>query len=148
MRILIGALAAGLLVFSACGGGDEGSENGGGSGGSGVTITAENISYDTEVIEADPGEEVEVTLQNNDSTEHTISIEEQDVEIEAEGGESATGTITGPESGSVEFFCKYHPDQMRGEVTSSASAESGGGGSDDESKGDAGDDSGGGYGDY
>jgi plastocyanin len=148
MRILIGALAAGLVVFSACGGGDEGSENGGGSGGSDVTVIAENISYDTEVIEAEPGEEVEVTLQNNDSTEHTISIEEQDVEIEAEGGESATGTITGPESGSVEFFCEYHPDQMRGEVTSSRAAESGGGDSDDKSKDGAGDDSGGGYGDY
>jgi plastocyanin len=126
-RILIAAVAP-LFLLGACGD-DEGGD-GGDSAAGGIEITAEGIAYDKTSFEVEPGSEVEVTLTNNDETEHTFSIEDPAVEVEAEGGETASGTFTAPEEGTLEFFCEYHPDQMRGEVTVGGTA-AGDSGSDD-----------------
>ena len=118
------ALLAAALVLGACGGGDEeaGGDGSEAAAAGGVTVTAQNFAFDPTTIEVEPGEEVEVTLQNEDDAEHTITVEEADFEVEAEGGESATATLSAPDSDSVEFFCRYHPDQMRGEVRAAGSA--------------------------
>jgi plastocyanin len=114
------------LVAGACGGDDDDSgSNGGGSGGGepqSVELTAANFAFDPTTIEAEPGQEVTVTLVNGDSAEHSFTVEDLDVEVEAEGGESADVTFTAPDSGSVEFHCEYHPEQMRGEITVDGSA--------------------------
>jgi plastocyanin len=126
-RITIVAVAAGsLLLLGACGD-DEGDGEGGGeaAGGGGIEITAEGIAYDKTSFEVDPGSEVEVTLVNNDETEHTFSIEDPQVEVEAAAGESASGSFTAPEEGTLEFFCEYHPDAMRGEITVGGTAAGG-----------------------
>jgi plastocyanin len=119
----VAALFAAALVLGACGGGDDDAAEDGSEApaAGGVTVTAQDFAFDPTTIEVESGEEVEVTLQNEDDTEHSITVEEAEFEIEAEGGESATGALSAPES-SVEFFCKYHPDQMRGEVAVSGSA--------------------------
>lgn len=122
------ALIGSLFLLGACG--DDGGESSNGGGGESsstgaIELTAANISYDQDSIDVEPGSEVEVTLTNEDDTEHTFSIEDPAVEIEAEGGESASGTFTAPEEGSVEFFCEYHPDQMRGEITVGGNAAGG-----------------------
>ncbi len=109
---------AGVVALTSCGGDDEqGGGEGGGGGTESVELTAQDFSFDPTTIEVDPGAEVEVTLTNEDEAEHSFTVEELDVEVEAHGGESATTTFTAPDSGSVEFICKYHPDQMTGEIT-------------------------------
>jgi plastocyanin len=119
-------LVTAALVVGACGGDDDDSgSNGGGSGGGeaqSVDLTAANFAFDPTTIEAEPGQEVTVTLVNDDSAEHSFTVEDLDVEVEAEGGESADVTFTAPDSGSVEFHCEYHPEQMRGEITVDGSA--------------------------
>ena len=65
---------------------------------------------DPQVFEGD----LAVTLDNIGEAEHTFTIEELDVEAEAHGGETAEASFTAPDSGSYEFFCEYHPDQMSG----------------------------------
>jgi hypothetical protein len=57
------------------------------------------------------------------------------VETEAEGGESAEVSFTAPEEGAVEFHCKYHPDQMTGEISVDGSAAGGNGGDKEDSGG-------------
>jgi cytochrome c oxidase subunit 2 len=114
-------LVTAALVVGACGGDDDDSgSNGGGSGGGegqSIELTAANFSFDPATIEAEPGQEVTVTLVNDDDAEHSFTVTDLDVEVEAEGGESADVTFTAPDSGSVEFHCKYHAEQMRGEIT-------------------------------
>jgi plastocyanin len=140
------ALLAGALLFGACGGDDSAGGSSGeageaGGGGSTVTVVAQDFSFDTTELEFEPGAEVTVTLDNQGEAEHTFSIEELDVEAEAQGGETAEATFTMPDSGSLEFFCEYHPDDMTG--TLSVIGATGGGDSDDEGAEEK-DDSGGG----
>jgi plastocyanin len=110
---------AGMLAFGACG--DDNGDGGGGSGNGGATqsvnLTAQDFAFDPSTIEVDSGAEVELSFNNEDDVEHSFTAEDLDAEVEAEGGESATITFTAPESGTVEFMCKYHPDQMTGEIS-------------------------------
>ena len=106
-------LAATLLV--ACGSDDAEPEGGG--GGTAVDVIAADFAFKPTIVRVDPGEEVTLTLENQGEAEHSFTSEELDIEVEAEGGESAETTFTAPaEDGSFEFFCEYHPDEMRGEL--------------------------------
>src|ERR671919_1765072 len=107
-------LVAAALVVSACGGDDDDSGSNGGGEAQSIEITAANFAFDPTTIEAHPGQEIEVTLANEDDAEHSFTITDLDVEVEAAGGESADVSFSAPDSGSVEFFCKYHPEQMTG----------------------------------
>jgi plastocyanin len=90
-RYVLLFVAAGVLAFGACG-----DDNGGAGGASGngdatqsVDLTAQDFAFDPSTIEVDSGAEVELTFNN----------------------------FTAPESGTVEFICEYHPDQMTGEIS-------------------------------
>jgi cytochrome c oxidase subunit 2 len=130
-------LVTAALVVGACGGDDDdsgsgdGGGNGGGSEAQSIEVTAANFAFDPTTIEVEPGQEITVTLVNDDDAEHSFTVEDLDVEVEAHGGESADVTFTAPDSGSVEFHCEYHPEQMRGEISidgSAASSDSSGSG--------------------
>ncbi len=118
-RYVLFFVAAGVLAFGACG--DDNGDGGGGSGNGGATqsvdLTAQDFAFDPSSIEVDSRAEVELTFNNEDDVEHSFTAEDLDAEVEAEGGESATTTFTAPESGTVEFICKYHSDQMTGEIS-------------------------------
>ena len=122
---LAALLVTAAVLVGACGGDDD--DSGSGNGGDGgdaqsVELTAANFTFDPTTIEAAPGQEIQVTLVNDDSAEHSFTVEDLDVEVEAEGGESTDVSFTAPDSGSVEFHCEYHPDQMKGEITVDGSA--------------------------
>lgn len=96
-----------------------------------LTVTASGFAFDIGDIEAVPGQQVNITLVNEDSAEHSFTIGDEDV-TEAEGGEEGEGTFTASEE-TTEFHCKYHP-QMTGTITVSEDAAAdtsgnGGGGS-------------------
>jgi plastocyanin len=124
-RIMAVALIGSVLMLGACGGDDEsssGGSSGGGSGSSSIEVTATDFKFDKTSFDVDAGSEVAVTLTNDGGTEHGFTIDDPEFQIEAEDGESADGTFTAPDSGSFEFYCQYHPDQMRGEITVGGSA--------------------------
>ncbi len=79
-----------------------------------VTVTASGFAFDVDDIEAAPGQEVNITLVNEDSAEHSFTIGSEDV-TEAEGGEQGEGSFTASND-TTEFHCKYHP-QMTGTIT-------------------------------
>jgi plastocyanin len=130
------ALIVAALLVGACGE-DDGGGSGSGSGDS-VELVAQDFSFDPTTLDLPAGEEVTVTLMNEGEAEHSFTVDDLDVETEAEGGESAEVSFTAPEEGAVEFHCKYHPDQMTGEISVDGSA-AGGGGSDKEDSGGGGD---------
>jgi plastocyanin len=131
---VLAALIVAALLVGACGEDDGGS---GAASGDSVELVAQDFSFDPTTLDLPAGEEVTVTLTNEGEAEHSFTVEDLDVETEAEGGESAEVSFTAPEEGAVEFHCKYHPDQMTGEISVDGSA-AGGSGSDkekDESEG-------------
>jgi plastocyanin len=94
-----------------------------GNGATAITVTAEDIAFSTNTIEASAGDEVSVTLVNNDNIPHNIAFYQTDAaEEEIAVGELITGpdatttlTFTAPsEPGEYFFRCETHPNQMTG----------------------------------
>jgi plastocyanin len=133
VRVLVGVLA---LAAAGCGGGDD---EGGGSasattaapettaspettaaGGGGedeFQLVASGTAWDTSSLDMTAAAEASVEVTNQDSFEHNFTFAEAGANQDVEGGEDATVSFTAPAAGSYEFFCKYHPQAMRGTVT-------------------------------
>jgi len=64
-----------------------------------------------------PAGDTEITLQNNGAAAHNVTINDE-VIVEAQGGQSATGTVS-LEPGTYEFLCSVpgHESLMNGELT-------------------------------
>jgi plastocyanin len=91
-----------------------------------VTITADNLAFDASVIQATAGEDFTITLVNNDSAPHNISIyTEEGGELigsagaTAEGDQTVTIDVSALDAGTYYFQCDIHPD-MNGSVEVSA----------------------------
>jgi plastocyanin len=128
-----GALITLILVFAtalaACSGNSEESQPADGNGGTGtatvtdgaVEITAEGLAFDATTIEATAGEDFTITLVNNDSAPHNISIytEEGGESLvtggTAEAGQTVTIDVSALDAGEYYFQCDIHPD-MNGSV--------------------------------
>jgi plastocyanin len=112
------------LPLVGCGGGGDDDEGGSAASSeeqerpSGPTadITAKDFAFDPSELTLEAGKEVTIVLTNEDSAEHNITVEDLDVDQDAEGGETGQATVT-PDPGSYDFHCKYHPDQMTGTIT-------------------------------
>ena len=120
-RSLLTLLAAALMLAGACGGGDEPQEAGGDEDLSSadalpVTMTASKFAFQPESLEGHATHSIDFTFVNEDDVEHSFTIDEMEVDLEAAGGEEATTTFTPEETGTFEFYCRYHPDTMTGEI--------------------------------
>ncbi|HET6689314.1 MAG TPA: cupredoxin domain-containing protein [Miltoncostaeaceae bacterium] len=137
--MLLAAPAMALALFAAgCGGGGDGSANGGGAYGgspattagaapattaataapgaagtdvagmSSVDVTMRDDAFVPSVLRGTPGQTVMLTLDNTGTQEHNFSLEAQKVDTDVEVGETATVKVTFPASGTLGFFCEYH----------------------------------------
>ncbi len=125
MRRWIGLLALGtavLLLGAACSSSSD-EEKGGTITINGDTANdhgTEEVSGDTFELEADnfyfepttlkgsPGEKVTLTVGNEGDKKHNITIEDQGIDEDVEAGKDVEVEVTFPQSGTVEFYCKYH----------------------------------------
>jgi plastocyanin len=115
------------LTLAACSGGDEPSEpaatNGGTGGGDSATveggaveISAADLEFNVTTIEATAGEAFTITLVNNDSAPHNISIyaEEGGTALvlgpTGEGGQTVETEVEALEPGTYYFQCDIHPE--------------------------------------
>jgi plastocyanin len=99
-------------------GGGGGGGNGGGNGGGGgaLTVTAQNVAFDTSTIELPADTESTITFDNQDTVQHNIAIYTDDTLAEnLFRGDLITGpeTIDYPipplEAGEYYFQCDAHP---------------------------------------
>jgi plastocyanin len=130
LRVVVAALVGVLLLAAGGCGGDEGGDAGGnasattaattaaaGGGEDELKLTAQGITWDTTTLRLTSGSSYRVEVTNEDSVEHNFTFEQASADTDVEGGENATVSFTAPAAGSYEFFCKYHPQGMRGTVT-------------------------------
>ena len=118
-------LALGLLLAACSSGGGEATESAAGGDTAGgtvavengvVEVTAENLEFNAEVIEAPAGEDFTIRLVNNDTAPHNISVysEEGGEEIAkgdtAEGGATVETVVPALEPGEYYFVCDIHPN--------------------------------------
>lgn len=85
-----------------------------------VEVSAANIAFDTDLIEAPADEGFCILFTNDDTAIHDIAIYDGDTELfngdDIPGGESVTYVVEAIPPGEYEFICTIHPQQMRGEL--------------------------------
>ena len=121
LRVLA-VLALSSLLLAACG--DDDDDSGGGGGGESAEapgpgeVHLQDVAFDPEEITVAAGDEV--TWENLDGTDHTVTAGTPDAPEEAAfdedlaGGDSVSSPF--PDAGEFPYFCEIHPDQMQGTV--------------------------------
>lgn len=127
-----------LLALAACGGEEKARPVATAPPAAGaVEVTAQNISFSTDTIRADPGKSFTIRLTNNDSVAHNLHIYKQ------KGGESITLinparvdpgqvgvlTTTIQQQGEYYFQCDLHPSISGKVLVGRVAAAPGGGAS-------------------
>lgn len=117
-------LLAAALTLAACGGGDDGGDDaaGGGASGDSVTVTTSEFAFDPDDITIPADTDVTVVLDNSGgSVEHDFTIDEQDVQITADPGGTAEGTVNVP-AGDYVVYCSV-PGHREAGMEASLTAE-------------------------
>jgi plastocyanin len=135
-RLLVLLLALGL-VAAACSSKSE--ESTGGEGSSTITVGSdkannhgsatvsgkEEISveldsfyFEPTVLKGTAGQQVKLELENESDALHNFTLEDQNLDQDVQAGQKMEVTVTLPQTGFLEFFCKYHKASgMVGELT-------------------------------
>lgn len=109
--LVIAALA---LVAGACGEEDEDT----GAQEQSLEVEAFDNYYETETLLVEPGAEVTLSFSNGGGVVHSVTVPDLDFELEAQSGDTAESTFTAPDTpGTLDFYCKYHPDEMEGVIS-------------------------------
>lgn len=107
MRRTICLIAFTALAFAACSGTPPTKA---------VTLLAEDIEWSSNLIEAEPGQPIELTIRNVGALDHNFVLEELGLDILLTPGESETITIQLAESGRYEFICDIPGHEEAGMV--------------------------------
>jgi plastocyanin len=120
MRTRIAALlplaVALTLAVAACSKSDSEGTGDGGGGASGTSITIRGLAFNPNALSGGAGETLQITVTNEDAVEHSFTLDDDSVSQDIEGGDTQTVEVTLPDSGSIGWHCKYHP-QMTGTIT-------------------------------
>jgi plastocyanin len=73
-----------------------------------VVIDAGDFFFEPTFVKAAPGADVQVTIDNVGDVTHTFTIDDQDVDVEVEPGDSAEVAVTLPEGAALRFYCSFH----------------------------------------
>ncbi len=90
------------LALAACGGGSSS----GGNAALNVSMTATEFKYDPNVINASPGQTINLTVKNIGSVQHTWVLDQGNIKLTIDPGKSETKTFTAPTApGTYQFYC-------------------------------------------
>ncbi|HVM19429.1 MAG TPA: cupredoxin domain-containing protein [Egibacteraceae bacterium] len=124
-------LAAATLILAGCGGaaGDVSADGGHGgdhagaesvhtpvAGADSATIRAVDIDFEPDSLELQAGEPVNVTVVNEGRIVHDFTLEEADVHLDVEPGESAQTSLTIDEPGTYRAICTVTGHENAGMV--------------------------------
>jgi plastocyanin len=71
-------------------------------------VELDDFYFKPTVLEGKPGQKVTLELKNEGQTEHTFTIDSQNVNQDLGPGEEAEVDVTIPKSGVVSFYCTFH----------------------------------------
>jgi plastocyanin len=79
------------------------------TGKSSIEVELDNFYFEPTVLKGSPGAQIKLELKNEASgTLHNFSLPDQSVNQDVPSEQSVDMTVTFPQSGFLEFFCKYH----------------------------------------
>ncbi len=112
IKRMLAAFGVVALLATACGGDDgdpaAASEDGGGS----VTLTAADFSFEPGTLTAGTSDTIE--LANDGESPHNFQAEEAGLDEDVDAGETVSIDLAEVESGTYDFICSFHPDDMTG----------------------------------
>ena len=73
-----------------------------------VEIEVYDNYFEPTVLKGKPGQKVTLELKNEGKAAHTFTISNQSVDKELQPGDEGEVDVTFPQSGQVEFVCKFH----------------------------------------
>jgi plastocyanin len=129
---IVGILA---IVATACSNSSSSSPGGGSSSSSEEEATTLDVTgktsaeveaynegsefyFEPSTLTGSGGQSLTITVKNEGDIPHTFTIDDQNVDVELQPDEEQDVTVTFPDSGSVEFFCRFHVGSgMKGELT-------------------------------
>jgi plastocyanin len=83
-----------------------------------VEVELDSFYFEPTVVKGTPGAQLKLELSNESQSLHNFTLSDQNIDQDVQPGQSADVTVTVPQSGFVEFFCKYHKGSgMVGELT-------------------------------
>ena len=114
LTVLVAAATC-SLVLASCG---SDSDSGGGELPPGdVVITADNIAWDTDSIEAPANQDFTIVVDNKDEgVQHNLDIKDTEFKTELETGVSAQVLRINLPAGDYQYVCDLHPN-MTGTLT-------------------------------
>jgi plastocyanin len=131
MRTPLAVIGAALvLAIAGCGSDDEATTSSSSSGASKTSSKTTELELDDNyfkptTVSGAAGSTVKLELKNEGSAEHTFTVDSQKIDTELEGGKTATVSVKMPESGTVQFYCRYHrAGGMVGKLSAGDSASS------------------------
>jgi plastocyanin len=90
-----------------------------------VEIELYDNYFEPTVLKGTPGQKVELELKNEGNAAHTFTISKQSVDKEIQPGDETETEVTFPQSGQLEFVCKFHQSSgMVGVLETSGSGSS------------------------
>ena len=126
--MVFSAVIALVALMAACGSSTNTGDGGDGTGGGTVAVTdgvvelsAADLAFDANVIQATAGEAFTINFTNNDAAPHNVAVytEEGGEEIVLgdviNGGETAEVEVPALDAGEYFFVCDIHPD-MTGSI--------------------------------
>jgi len=87
-----------------------------------VEVEMDDFYFGPTVLTGTPGQKLTIELKNESKagTLHNFSLSDQNIDQDVQADQSTEVTVTFPQSGFLEFFCKYHKASgMVGELTTS-----------------------------
>lgn len=108
------------LALSACGGDDVDTSDCRvvdpvAEGRTEVTVTAENMAFDVECVQVQPGTVVVTLVNEDDGVPHNLNVKGEGSTALTNGPDTQEVTLELTEAGSYEFVCDPHP-MMKGAI--------------------------------
>ena len=83
-----------------------------------IELSAQDVQFSTDAIEAPAGEDFCIEFTNNDDIPHDVGIVETDFNgDDTPAGETTVYHIPAMEAGDYTFYCTLHPQAMTGDLT-------------------------------
>ena len=88
---------------------NEGEEDIGGN--TTVDVDAVDNAFGPTFVKARSGAEVTVTVENAGENQHTFTIDDQDISLDINPGDTTEATVTLPDDEGLRFYCEIHESQ-------------------------------------
>lgn len=84
-----------------------------------ASVELDNFYFEPTVLKGTAGAKIKLELENEAAgTLHNFTLQDQNIDMDVQSGQKAEVTVTFPQSGFLEFFCKYHKSSgMVGELS-------------------------------